>query len=91
LDEDKMNPLGSMIKQSRPARDLPATASWQSKCTIEGPQCFQRLNHLFARRKIGFGGLPEDFSRQWVVWINEGHDKFARAVACGPETAATSA
>src|SRR3954463_14288710 len=68
-----MNPLGSVIEQLRPARDLLAVVSRRSNRTIEGSQRLKRGDHFSQPREIGFPCLLQDFSRQRVIWINEGH------------------
>ncbi len=48
LDEDEMNPLGSIIKQLRPARDSLFLPNRGINHTIESSQRLKRANHLFA-------------------------------------------
>src|SRR4051812_19319622 len=63
LNEDEMDPLGSIIKQLRSARDpLVIPNRGEAKCTIEGSQRLKRADHLFTRRKIDLPCLLQDFS-----------------------------
>src|SRR5882672_10810280 len=73
LDEDEINPLGGIIKQLRSPRDPLVIPSRRNNRTIEGSQRLKRVDHLFARRKIGLTCLLQNFSGQRVIWINE-HD-----------------
>lgn len=49
LDDDEINPLGSLIKQLRPARDPFVIPSLGTNRAIEGSQRLKRADHLFAR------------------------------------------
>src|SRR2546423_15684249 len=57
LDEDEMNPLGSVVEQLRPAGGPLGVLSRQRNRTIKGHQRFKSIDHLSARRKISFGCL----------------------------------
>src|SRR5689334_18910814 len=60
LDEHKKDPLGRIIKQLGPARDRLVIPSGRTNHTIERSQRLKRIDHLFARRKIGLTCLLQD-------------------------------
>lgn len=60
-------------RQLSPAPGLSVVLSGRTNRSVEGAQCFERSDHLFASCEIGCAGLLQDFSGQRVIWTNE-HD-----------------